>query len=234
MTKPDQNEVKLKQKTSWKVYPALALLFLFTVIAWGQSLAPQVPALPESTAQAVPDSLYNEDGVLKVLPAYTDSLWAWQNRSPRNINQGYYIIIQKSTRKLHFYKDGILVKSYPVAVGKNPKDKTRENDMATPEGHYHIRSIHDSITWRYTSPITGSVSGPGVYGPWFLAVNTLNGSFSGESWTGIGIHGTSSPSSIGKYVSHGCIRLYSKDVTELKEEVAWLSDPSQIRVDILN
>ena len=224
----------MKRKTSRKAYPAILLLLWFTAVAWGQSLTQQVSAIPESTLQAVPDSLLTKDGVLKVLPAYTDSLQAWTSRSPRNIGQGYYIIIQKSTRKLHLYKDGVLLKSYPVAVGKNAKDKVRENDMATPEGHYHVASINNSITWRYTSPITGNVSGPGVYGPWFFALNTLKGSFSGGRWSGIGIHGTSSPSSIGKYVSHGCIRLYSKDVTEIKEEVSWLSDPSQIRVDILN
>lgn len=35
------------------------------------------------------------------------------------------------------------------------------------------------------------------------------------SKTGYGIHGTNNPSSIGKDVSHGCIRLYNKDVLEL-------------------
>lgn len=224
----------MKRNTSRKAYPAILLLLWFTVVAWGQSLTPQVPAVPESTSQAIPDSLLTKDGALKVLPVFTDSLQAWTSRSPRYIDDGYYIIIQKSTRKLHLYKDGVLQKSYPVAVGKNAKDKVRENDMATPEGHFHVRSINNSITWRYTSPTTGNVSNPGVYGPWFFSLNTTEGSFSGGSWNGIGIHGTSSPSSIGKYVSHGCIRLYSKDVTEIKEEVAWLSDPSQIRVDILN
>ena len=30
-----------------------------------------------------------------------------------------------------------------------------------------------------------------------------------------GIHGTNKPSSIGKTVSHGCVRMYNKDVIEL-------------------
>lgn len=37
----------------------------------------------------------------------------------------------------------------------------------------------------------------------------------GLSRKGYGIHGTNNPSSIGKYVSHGCIRMYNKDVLEL-------------------
>ncbi|RSK27231.1 L,D-transpeptidase [Bacillus sp. HMF5848] len=32
---------------------------------------------------------------------------------------------------------------------------------------------------------------------------------------GYGIHGTNNPSSIGKYVSKGCVRMYNKDVEEL-------------------
>ncbi len=30
-----------------------------------------------------------------------------------------------------------------------------------------------------------------------------------------GIHGTNDPSSIGRSVSHGCIRMYNQDVTQL-------------------
>lgn len=42
----------------------------------------------------------------------------------------------------------------------------------------------------------------------------------GVRWMGLnrkgyGIHGTNNPSSIGKAVSHGCIRMYNKDVIEL-------------------
>jgi Uncharacterized protein conserved in bacteria len=37
----------------------------------------------------------------------------------------------------------------------------------------------------------------------------------GLSVPGYGIHGTNNPSSIGGYVSHGCIRMYNQDVLEL-------------------
>lgn len=42
----------------------------------------------------------------------------------------------------------------------------------------------------------------------------------GERWLGLnkkgyGIHGTNNPSSIGKAVSNGCVRMYNKDVIEL-------------------
>jgi len=34
-----------------------------------------------------------------------------------------------------------------------------------------------------------------------------------------GIHGTNDPSSIGKFVSHGCIRMYNSDVVGLSNLV---------------
>lgn len=40
------------------------------------------------------------------------------------------------------------------------------------------------------------------------------------SKAGYGIHGTNDPSSIGKSVSHGCIRMYNWDVLQLSEIVA--------------
>ena len=46
----------------------------------------------------------------------------------------------------------------------------------------------------------------------------------GVMWMGLskphyGIHGTNNPSSIGKNVSHGCIRMYNRDVLELASKV---------------
>jgi len=222
----------LNRQTGSKIIATLLLLLLFSALAWGKSAQSAGKSETAATTQTQSGNV-TKDGALKVLPADTDSLQAWENRRPRNITEGYYIIINKTKHKLHLYKDGVLLKTYPVATGKNNKDKSRVGDWATPEGHFNIASISASITWRYTSPETGKKSKPGVYGPWFFAVNTRSGAFSCKSWSGIGIHGTSSPSSIGKFVSHGCIRLYSKDITEIREEVAWMDDTSQIRVDIL-
>lgn len=47
----------------------------------------------------------------------------------------------------------------------------------------------------------------------------------GAFWMGLskphyGIHGTNNPSSIGKNVSHGCIRMHNKDVLELATKVS--------------
>lgn len=46
----------------------------------------------------------------------------------------------------------------------------------------------------------------------------------GVMWMGLskphyGIHGTNNPSSIGKYISHGCIRMFNRDVLDLSSRV---------------
>ncbi|MFB5190868.1 L,D-transpeptidase [Alicyclobacillus fastidiosus] len=46
----------------------------------------------------------------------------------------------------------------------------------------------------------------------------------GAYWLGLsrphyGIHGTNNPASVGKRVSHGCIRMYNQDVMDLQSRV---------------
>lgn len=55
----------------------------------------------------------------------------------------------------------------------------------------------------------------------------------GSLWMGLskphyGIHGTNNPSSIGKWVSHGCIRMHNRDVNELAAKVP-IGTPVMIR-----
>ncbi|MBO3462659.1 MAG: L,D-transpeptidase [Aetokthonos hydrillicola CCALA 1050] len=45
-----------------------------------------------------------------------------------------------------------------------------------------------------------------------------------EFWTdgrdSIGMHGTPNPETVGKTISHGCIRMYNKDVEDLFQKVS--------------
>jgi len=166
-------------------------------------------------------------------PPVTDWAQARHDRAPRNITQGYYIIIKKDIHTLSLYKDGVLLKSYPVGTGKNPADKIKPQDNSTPEGHFSLKSVHDARAWLYT-PAGGGASARNVYGPWFLRVDTAAaGSFSGKAWSGIGIHGTNQPASIGHDVSLGCIRMHNADIVELKTELDKAGDITQVHVDIL-
>ena len=49
------------------------------------------------------------------------------------------IVVEKSKRTLSLYRAGKLLKSYKIALGKNPVGpKQREGDSRTPEGSYVI------------------------------------------------------------------------------------------------
>ncbi len=94
-------------------------------------------------------------------------------------------IIIDIDRRILLFMSDNFVKTYPVAVGK----KT----TPTPLGNWVI---------------TGKAVNPG--GPFGVRWMRLS-----VPWGGYGIHGTNNPKSIGKAVSHGCIRMYNQDVIEI-------------------
>lgn len=57
-----------------------------------------------------------------------------------------YIVVQKKDRLLSLWKDGRIIKTYPImAMGADPVGhKTQEGDERTPEGHYVIDEKHPS------------------------------------------------------------------------------------------
>jgi lipoprotein-anchoring transpeptidase ErfK/SrfK len=97
----------------------------------------------------------------------------------------YSITINVKTHSLTLYKDTKVYKTYKAAVGKP--------STPTPKGTFRI--------------INKAVNPGGPFGAKWLGLNAPNGDY--------GIHGTNDPSSIGKDVSNGCIRMYNKDVIEV-------------------
>lgn len=113
---------------------------------------------------------------------------------------------------LGLYKDNILLKEYPVCVGKK--------STPTPEGEYRV--IYKTVDPYWIN--NGVVVSPGPQNPL------------GVRWIGItktiGIHGNNRPESIGTYASAGCIRMYNRDVEELYSLVS-LNTPVAIKYDRL-
>ena len=80
-----------------------------------------------------------------------------------------YVLVKKRQRKLYLYSGDSVVKTYPIALGKEPKgQKIREGDSRTPEGLYTLdwrnptskfyRSIHVSypnVTQRRSAKEAG-------------------------------------------------------------------------------
>lgn len=95
------------------------------------------------------------------------------------------ILIDLEIKKLYYNSVQSVNRSYPVAIGKP--------STPTPTGVYKI--------------ITKIVNPGGILGSRWMGLDIPDGPY--------GIHGTNDPSSIGREISNGCIRMYNQDVEDL-------------------
>jgi len=120
---------------------------------------------------------------------------------------GYHpgtIVVKTSERRLYYVLKGDKAMEFPVGVGKQG---WRWFGRAAIEGKY-IKPA-----WQAPPELHHGQYGPVIPGgapnnPMGVAAMTIR---SGE----YAIHGTNNPKSIGGFVSHGCIRMYNKDITRL-------------------
>lgn len=123
-------------------------------------------------------------------------------------NDAHHIVISKESFTLNLYdSDGGLIYSFPIAIGKEPGNKTESGDMKTPEGEFEIQQIQDASDWGHDFK-DGKGRIEGAYGNWFIRLKT-------PPHSGIGIHGTHDPNSIGTRATEGCIRLNNADLDKL-------------------
>ena len=106
------------------------------------------------------------------------------------------VVINLFTARMGLYYDGILLRVYPVALGRS---------VTTPPGSYWImrKVINPALYWY------------GEYIPPDTPLNGLGTRYLQLSRPQYAIHGTSKPWEIGKRISHGCIRMFNHDVEEL-------------------
>lgn len=124
-----------------------------------------------------------------------------------------YIYISKPKMRLYVLNkhDSVLF-SCGIACGARKGDKQEKGDFRTPEGEFHICGIYNSTDWEHKTPDGRKVKG--CYGPIFLSLAT-------PGFSGIGIHGTNAPRSIGRRASEGCIRVKSSNIEIIKERYAF-------------
>jgi len=123
------------------------------------------------------------------------------------ITQPIYLKISLSRREVTLYRGKTQIKSYPIAVGRR--------DWETPIGNFRVREMLENPTWIH--PLKKGIAIPGgdpenPLGRYWIGFWT-----NGKNW--IGFHGTPNPESVGKAASHGCIRMYNKDIEELFSQV---------------
>lgn len=117
-----------------------------------------------------------------------------------------YVVVRKSQFVLELVTSGG-TERFPIAVGSNPDgaDKRIEGDCRTPEGEFEVVSIEDSSAWDHEGRL--------AYGPFFVRLSC-------PPWTGIGIHGTDEPESVGTRSTLGCVRLRNDDLLAVARAVS--------------
>ncbi len=144
--------------------------------------------------------------LLAAIPTVKPNVSKSTNKASKTAKNVKRLEIKISTRKVTLYQGKKAIKSYRVAVGKR--------GWETPIGKFKVMNMVRNPTW--ISPFTGAVIPGGTsknpLGKYWIGFWT-----NGKNW--IGFHGTPSTSSVGKAVSHGCIRMYNKDVQELFKQV---------------
>jgi len=116
------------------------------------------------------------------------------------------IVVRTGERRLYFVIDGYRALRFPVGVGRAGMTWT---GSARVEGKFIRPAWSPPDMIRQENPrLPEVIPGGAADNPMGDAALTLRG---GE----YAIHGTNRPSSIGGFVSHGCIRMYNSDIRAL-------------------
>ncbi|HEY9802634.1 MAG TPA: L,D-transpeptidase [Leptolyngbyaceae cyanobacterium] len=152
------------------------------------------PAISLASEPIITDNISNNNSSFKA----TNSI--------NLITQPLHLKISLRNRRVTLYRGNTQIKSYPIAVGRR--------GWETPTGNFRVRTMLKNPTW--INPFTGKAIPGGdpenPLGNYWIGFWT-----NGENW--IGFHGTPNQDSVGRPASHGCIRMYNKDVEELFSQV---------------
>jgi lipoprotein-anchoring transpeptidase ErfK/SrfK len=138
----------------------------------------------------------------------TEASTPGESGAPRNVSAK----VDTKRNMVGVFEAGKLIAAYPITVGSARN--------VSPIGDWKVRGIAKLPRFRYDKEMLehGERSGnfymlpPGPRNPVGVMWIALNKK-------GIGIHGTDDPASIGRAVSHGCIRLANWDVVRLATKI---------------
>lgn len=115
-----------------------------------------------------------------------------------------FLIVNKKTNELAFINDGKVDKVYSVATGKT--------ENLTPIGEFTVIVKAKNPYYRSKNIPGGAPENP-------LGTRWIGFDAFGTDGRIYGIHGTNDPSSIGRKVTSGCVRLNNVEVEELFSKV---------------
>jgi L,D-transpeptidase ErfK/SrfK len=114
-------------------------------------------------------------------------------------------VVNLAERNLYLYEEGRPATTFPVTIGMR--------GWETPTGEFEIANKAKNPTWF--PPDWATEEEPVPPGP----DNPLGDRWMGLSQKGYGIHATNAPWTVGRYLSHGCMRMYPEHAHELYELV---------------
>lgn len=131
---------------------------------------------------------------------------------PTRTPEGFVVDI--ADRTLYWFENGALKARFPVAVGRNLK-------WSTPRGRFWMLERRRDPVWRVPPSIQAEMRAGGKTvitevkpGP----KNPLGKYFIALSGGGVGFHGTNAPGSVGRFATHGCMRMLPGDIERLYKE----------------
>jgi hypothetical protein len=180
---------------------------------WALALLGVAPSLPLQAAPATA-SISDSAGSLaayplRLLPPYLQ------------VRSGVRLVLDRRRRRLLVINSGALLRQFPVAVGMP--------GWETPVGNFAVIEKRVDPTWQH--PTTGKRTPAGPDNPlgsrWIGFTVDCQGrkASDGDQVLDIkgcvqaGFHGTPHRWTVGRAVSHGCVRLYDEDVQALFEMV---------------
>ena len=132
---------------------------------------------------------------------------------PTELQNG--LVINLPELRLYYFKDGAYQRRYALAVGRP--------SWPTPTGTYKIYEKRKNPIWNVPPSIQEEMDEKGIEvvkkvppGP----KNPLGKFWLGTTASGVGIHATNRPWTVGYYVSHGCIRMLPQEIAKLFPQIA--------------
>ena len=182
-----------------------------------------IDAADQSTQSSTQTSTKREPDPIPPLAAAVSDAESMQ-RVPDDLLQrlGLQLILDRQHRQLLVLHDGVLTRRFPAAVGTV--------GWETPAGRFRVMQKVKKPVW--THPVNGKKLGPDdatnpLGSRWIGFYRDCEGraGWDGEQYLDIdgctvaGFHGTPYRWTVGRAVSHGCVRLYEENVQEIFELV---------------
>lgn len=151
------------------------------------------------------------DWLLVNLPVRPNGSTGWVKASDVSLSQhDFRIVVELNAHKITVFKGATTVLSEKVGIGRA--------NAPTPGGKFYIKEL-------LQPPNPNTVYGPYAYG--LSGFQEVFETFNGNEPV-LGIHGNDDPSTLGKDVSAGCIRMSNEGITKLAKML-----PLGVPVEIL-